>query len=180
LSHTFSSFSSGYFGNEVPSLPPFLPPTLPPSPLPPSPLPFSLSFFLPLTTPPAYLLGFWLVWDWICGPVYCWSCLYFFSRFTIFGVFFSWLIRPIPSWCKICTVNSTVIKTWLFDQVLSNKHVAPDHLLRICQRVGPMLDKEIPPRVPGATSLLGAGRQSVLRTAKGTLIWRAFCFVFIA
>ncbi|XP_012368147.1 bromodomain and WD repeat-containing protein 1-like [Octodon degus] len=54
--------------------------------------------------------------------------------------------------------------------VLSNKHVAPDHLLQICQRIGPMLDKEIPPSNSKVTSLLGAGRQSLLRTAKGTLI----------
>uniref|UniRef100_A0A286XBX3 BRWD/PHIP N-terminal domain-containing protein n=1 Tax=Cavia porcellus TaxID=10141 RepID=A0A286XBX3_CAVPO len=54
--------------------------------------------------------------------------------------------------------------------VLSNKHVAPDHLLQICQRIGPMLDKEIPPSISRVTSLLGAGRQSLLRTAKGTLI----------
>lgn len=54
--------------------------------------------------------------------------------------------------------------------VLSNKHVAPDHLLQICQRIGPMLDKEAPPSISRVTSLLGAGRQSLLRTAKGTLI----------
>ncbi|EDL03696.1 bromodomain and WD repeat domain containing 1, isoform CRA_c, partial [Mus musculus] len=50
--------------------------------------------------------------------------------------------------------------------VLSNKHVAPDHLLQICQRIGPMLDKEVPPSISRVTSLLGAGRQSLLRTAK--------------
>nr|ACG69450.1 bromodomain and WD repeat-containing protein 1 (predicted) [Otolemur garnettii] len=50
--------------------------------------------------------------------------------------------------------------------VLSNKHVAPDHLLQICQRIGPMLDKEIPPSISRVTSLLGAGRQSLLRTAQ--------------
>ncbi|EAX09658.1 bromodomain and WD repeat domain containing 1, isoform CRA_b [Homo sapiens] len=33
-----------------------------------------------------------------------------------------------------------------------------------------MLDKEIPPSISRVTSLLGAGRQSLLRTAKGTLI----------
>ncbi|XP_055468050.1 bromodomain and WD repeat-containing protein 1-like [Psammomys obesus] len=54
--------------------------------------------------------------------------------------------------------------------VLSNKHVAHDHLLQICQRLGPMLDKEIPPSISRVTSLLGAGRQSLLRTAKGTLV----------
>ncbi|XP_015744769.1 bromodomain and WD repeat-containing protein 1 isoform X2 [Python bivittatus] len=52
------------------------------------------------------------------------------------------------------------------DLVLCNKHVAPDHLLQICKRIGPILDKEIPPSIPRVNSLLGAGRQSLLRTAK--------------
>uniref|UniRef100_A0A8C5S3A8 Bromodomain and WD repeat domain containing 1 n=1 Tax=Laticauda laticaudata TaxID=8630 RepID=A0A8C5S3A8_LATLA len=52
------------------------------------------------------------------------------------------------------------------DLVLSNKHVAPDHLLQICKRIGPILDKEIPPSIPRVNSLLGAGKQSLLRTAK--------------
>ncbi|KFV12002.1 BRWD1 protein, partial [Oreotrochilus melanogaster] len=46
------------------------------------------------------------------------------------------------------------------------KHVAPDHLLQICKRIGPILDKEIPPSISRVNSLLGAGRQSLLRTAK--------------
>ncbi|XP_060090216.1 bromodomain and WD repeat-containing protein 1 [Heteronotia binoei] len=52
------------------------------------------------------------------------------------------------------------------DLVLSNKHVAPDHLLQICKRICPILDKEIPPSIPRVYSLLGAGKQSLLRTAK--------------
>ncbi|KAM3836754.1 bromodomain and WD repeat-containing protein 1 isoform 5-T5 [Vipera latastei] len=52
------------------------------------------------------------------------------------------------------------------DLVLSNKHVAPDHLLQICKRISPILDKEIPPSIPRVNSLLGAGKQSLLRTAK--------------
>ncbi|XP_008054964.1 bromodomain and WD repeat-containing protein 1 isoform X2 [Carlito syrichta] len=62
--------------------------------------------------------------------------------------------------------------------VLSNKHVAPDHLLQICQRVGPMLDKEIPPSISRVTSLLGAGRQSLLRTAKDCrhTVWKGSAF----
>ncbi|XP_058040935.1 bromodomain and WD repeat-containing protein 1 isoform X1 [Ahaetulla prasina] len=52
------------------------------------------------------------------------------------------------------------------DLVLSNKHVAPDHLLQICKRICPILDKEIPPSIPRVNSLLGAGKQSLLRTAK--------------
>uniref|UniRef100_A0A8C3WFS2 Bromodomain and WD repeat domain containing 1 n=1 Tax=Catagonus wagneri TaxID=51154 RepID=A0A8C3WFS2_9CETA len=63
-------------------------------------------------------------------------------------------------------------------QVLSNKHVAPDHLLQICQRIGPMLDKEIPPSISRVTSLLGAGRQSLLRTAKDCrhTVWKGSAF----
>ncbi|GCB60888.1 hypothetical protein scyTo_0011213, partial [Scyliorhinus torazame] len=62
--------------------------------------------------------------------------------------------------------------------VLSNQHVPPDYLLRICQRIGTLLDKEIPSSVSGVQSLLGAGRQSLLRTAKDCkhVIWRGSAF----
>ncbi|KAK7871917.1 hypothetical protein R5R35_009722 [Gryllus longicercus] len=43
-------------------------------------------------------------------------------------------------------------------------HIGPNHLLEICRRIGPLLDQEIKPCVPGVLSLLGAGRQSLLRT----------------
>ncbi|XP_015599493.1 PH-interacting protein isoform X2 [Cephus cinctus] len=43
-------------------------------------------------------------------------------------------------------------------------HLGENHLLQICARIGPVLEKEVPPCVPGAISLLGAGRQSLLRT----------------
>uniref|UniRef100_A0A182QQ37 Bromo domain-containing protein n=1 Tax=Anopheles farauti TaxID=69004 RepID=A0A182QQ37_9DIPT len=43
-------------------------------------------------------------------------------------------------------------------------HVGPQHLLEICSRIGPLLDKALPPAVSGVTSVLGAGRQSLLRT----------------
>lgn len=43
-------------------------------------------------------------------------------------------------------------------------HIGSDHLLQICARIGPVLEKEVPPCVPGAISLLGAGKQSLLRT----------------
>ncbi|KAM9359280.1 bromodomain and WD repeat-containing protein 3 [Symphorus nematophorus] len=52
------------------------------------------------------------------------------------------------------------------DVVAANRHIAPDHLLRICKQIGPILDKEVPSCVPGVHSLLGSGKQSVLRTAK--------------
>uniref|UniRef100_A0A8C6JB70 Bromodomain and WD repeat-containing protein 1 n=1 Tax=Melopsittacus undulatus TaxID=13146 RepID=A0A8C6JB70_MELUD len=62
--------------------------------------------------------------------------------------------------------------------VLSNKHVAPDHLLQICKRIGPILDKEIPPSISRVNSLLGAGRQSLLRTAKDcrNTVWKSSAF----
>uniref|UniRef100_A0A669F5L7 Bromodomain and WD repeat domain containing 1 n=1 Tax=Oreochromis niloticus TaxID=8128 RepID=A0A669F5L7_ORENI len=53
------------------------------------------------------------------------------------------------------------------DVVAANRHIAPDHLLQICKQIGPLLDKEVPSCVPGVHSLLGSGRQSMLRTAKG-------------
>ncbi|XP_041108367.1 PH-interacting protein isoform X1 [Polyodon spathula] len=54
------------------------------------------------------------------------------------------------------------------------RHIAPDHLLQICQCIGPVLEKEIPPSVPGVHSLLGAGRQSLLRTNKSCkhVVWK--------
>ncbi|KAF6718804.1 Bromodomain and WD repeat-containing protein 1 [Oryzias melastigma] len=52
------------------------------------------------------------------------------------------------------------------DVVAANRHIAPDHLLQICKQLGPVLDKEVPSCVPGVHSLLGCGKQSMLRTAK--------------
>uniref|UniRef100_A0A8C7QAP9 BRWD/PHIP N-terminal domain-containing protein n=1 Tax=Oncorhynchus mykiss TaxID=8022 RepID=A0A8C7QAP9_ONCMY len=45
-------------------------------------------------------------------------------------------------------------------------HISPDHLLQVCQRVCPLLEEVVPASVPGIHSLLGAGRQSLLRTNK--------------
>uniref|UniRef100_A0A3P8NEQ6 Bromo domain-containing protein n=1 Tax=Astatotilapia calliptera TaxID=8154 RepID=A0A3P8NEQ6_ASTCA len=53
------------------------------------------------------------------------------------------------------------------DVVAANRHIAPNHLLQICKQIGPLLDKEVPSCVPGVHSLLGSGKQSMLRTAKG-------------
>ncbi|XP_041659062.1 bromodomain and WD repeat-containing protein 3 isoform X2 [Cheilinus undulatus] len=52
------------------------------------------------------------------------------------------------------------------DVVAATKHIAPDHLLQVCKQIGPILDKEVPSCVPGVHSLLGSGKQSMLRTAK--------------
>ena len=43
-------------------------------------------------------------------------------------------------------------------------------MLELCRRLGPLIDKEVPNNVRGVRSLLGAGRQSVLRRKEGTLI----------
>uniref|UniRef100_A0A3P8XUH4 PH-interacting protein n=1 Tax=Esox lucius TaxID=8010 RepID=A0A3P8XUH4_ESOLU len=53
-------------------------------------------------------------------------------------------------------------------------HISPDHLLKVCQRVCPLLEREVPASVPGVHSLLGAGRQSLLRTNKSCkhVVWK--------
>uniref|UniRef100_A0A670JXD1 Bromodomain and WD repeat domain containing 3 n=1 Tax=Podarcis muralis TaxID=64176 RepID=A0A670JXD1_PODMU len=51
-------------------------------------------------------------------------------------------------------------------QVAANAHIPPNYLLKICERIGPLLDKEIPQSVLGVQTLLGVGRQSLLRAAK--------------
>lgn len=51
-------------------------------------------------------------------------------------------------------------------QVIMNQHIPADYLLHVCQRIGPLIEKEIPPSVPGVQTLLGLGRQSLLRTTK--------------
>lgn len=43
-------------------------------------------------------------------------------------------------------------------------HIGPKHLLEICTRIGPILDRELRPSVLSVSSLLGAGRQSLLRS----------------
>ena len=51
-------------------------------------------------------------------------------------------------------------------QVVVNQHIPADYLLRVCRRIGPLIEKEVPPSVPGVGTLLGLGRQSLLRTTK--------------
>ncbi|XP_072296250.1 PH-interacting protein [Eucyclogobius newberryi] len=54
------------------------------------------------------------------------------------------------------------------------RHIRSDHLLEICSRVCPLLEKEVPASVPGLCSLLGAGRQNLLRTDKSCkhVVWK--------
>ncbi|XP_052086696.1 bromodomain and WD repeat-containing protein 3-like isoform X1 [Mytilus californianus] len=49
------------------------------------------------------------------------------------------------------------------------RHVTSTHLLHICQRLGPLLDKDIKPSVCGVQSLLGSGSNSLLRTKDAIL-----------
>uniref|UniRef100_A0AAR2JQ93 Bromo domain-containing protein n=1 Tax=Pygocentrus nattereri TaxID=42514 RepID=A0AAR2JQ93_PYGNA len=48
----------------------------------------------------------------------------------------------------------------------SDWHIPADYLLRVCEQVCALVDAHVPPSVPGVRSLLGTGRQSLLRTAK--------------
>ncbi|XP_041660901.1 PH-interacting protein [Cheilinus undulatus] len=54
------------------------------------------------------------------------------------------------------------------------RHISADHLLQVCSRVCPLLEREVPASVPGLTSLLGAGRQNLLRTPKSCkhVVWK--------
>uniref|UniRef100_A0A3Q3ESG2 Pleckstrin homology domain interacting protein n=1 Tax=Labrus bergylta TaxID=56723 RepID=A0A3Q3ESG2_9LABR len=54
------------------------------------------------------------------------------------------------------------------------RHISADHLLQVCSRVCPLLEKEVPASVPGLSSLLGAGRQNLLRTTKSCkhVVWK--------
>lgn len=50
--------------------------------------------------------------------------------------------------------------------MIVNEHIPADYLLRVCQRIGPLIEKEVPPSVPGVQTLLGLGKQSLLRSSK--------------
>uniref|UniRef100_A0A3Q3VLF8 PH-interacting protein n=1 Tax=Mola mola TaxID=94237 RepID=A0A3Q3VLF8_MOLML len=55
-----------------------------------------------------------------------------------------------------------------------HRHISAEHLLQVCSRVCPLLEREVPASVPGLTSLLGAGRQNLLRTTKSCkhVVWK--------
>uniref|UniRef100_A0AAQ5XVB5 Bromo domain-containing protein n=1 Tax=Amphiprion ocellaris TaxID=80972 RepID=A0AAQ5XVB5_AMPOC len=66
------------------------------------------------------------------------------------------------------------IASFSFSDVKLYRHITPDHLLQVCSRVCPLLEREVPASVPGLTSLLGAGRQNLLRTSKSCkhVVWK--------
>ena len=53
----------------------------------------------------------------------------------------------------------------LEDVERNHPHIRPDHLQQILSRMGSLLDTSIPPSVQGVASILGAGRQSLLRSS---------------
>lgn len=54
-----------------------------------------------------------------------------------------------------------------FQQCARIRHIPDDFLLRISQRLGPLVEQCVPGSASGFRSLLGAGRQSLLRTSSG-------------
>lgn len=51
----------------------------------------------------------------------------------------------------------------------SYPHIANDYLLKICARIGPILDREVTSNITGVKSLLSAGYQSLLKTKEELL-----------
>ena len=47
-----------------------------------------------------------------------------------------------------------------------NTHISANHLKKIVERINVLLDGVVPPSIAGVSSLLGDGRQSLLRNAK--------------
>uniref|UniRef100_A0A8D3CX84 Pleckstrin homology domain interacting protein n=1 Tax=Scophthalmus maximus TaxID=52904 RepID=A0A8D3CX84_SCOMX len=80
--------------------------------------------------------------------------------------------RSVSDFCHIGRITNGVCL--LFAQVKLCRHVSPDHLLQVCSRVCPLLEGEVPASVPGLSSLLGAGRQNLLRTSKSCkhVVWK--------
>ncbi|KAM7368165.1 hypothetical protein PAMP_014411 [Pampus punctatissimus] len=70
--------------------------------------------------------------------------------------------------------NESLIREVEEKEVKLYRHISPDHLLQVCSRVCPLLEREVPASVPGLTSLLGAGRQNLLRTSKSCkhVVWK--------
>ena len=57
----------------------------------------------------------------------------------------------------------------LVQQIAENRHIPDDFLLRIANRLVPLVEQCVPGSVEGYRSLLGAGRQNLLRTSTGNL-----------
>lgn len=57
-------------------------------------------------------------------------------------------------------------------------YIKNDFLLKICSRIGLILDQNLPPSVPGVASLLGTGTQSLLRSSSSKLTVCCKIFTF--
>uniref|UniRef100_A0A672MIX7 Bromodomain and WD repeat domain containing 3 n=1 Tax=Sinocyclocheilus grahami TaxID=75366 RepID=A0A672MIX7_SINGR len=101
--------------------------------------------------------------DWCCCVSLSAELYYLIARFLQSGPCQkSAQVRPIVA-CECRCVAASVCYG-----VLLNQHIPADYLLHVCEQIGPLIDKHIPPSVPGVHSLLGSGRQSLLRTAKSS------------
>ncbi|KAG7274129.1 hypothetical protein CRUP_011464 [Coryphaenoides rupestris] len=49
--------------------------------------------------------------------------------------------------------DGKVCKRSFHDWVAVNQHIPADYLLRVCRRIGPLIEKEVPPSVPGAAGV---------------------------
>ncbi|XP_073258237.1 PH-interacting protein-like [Porites lutea] len=54
------------------------------------------------------------------------------------------------------------------ETIAENRHIPDDFLLRVAERLVPLVEQCVPGSAPGFRSLLGAGRQSMLRTSSET------------
>ena len=63
--------------------------------------------------------------------------------------------------------RQSFVKHFSIQQIAENRHIPDDFLLRVAERLVPLVEQCVPGSAPGFRSLLGAGRQSMLRTSSG-------------
>jgi len=83
-------------------------------------------------------------------------------------MFVSALMRALTL-VSFFSINAVIMWFGGCVQLEINSHIAPGHLLQICHRIISLLNREVKPSVEGVLSVLGAGRQSVLRTEQGSI-----------
>ncbi|UYV80694.1 BRWD3 [Cordylochernes scorpioides] len=69
-----------------------------------------------------------------------------------------------------CKKTALLLKEELEEkqEQLLGRALAPDHLLQLCLRLPPLVDREVPSNISGVATLLGVGCHSVLRRKEGT------------
>uniref|UniRef100_A0A3B4Y640 Bromodomain and WD repeat domain containing 3 n=1 Tax=Seriola lalandi dorsalis TaxID=1841481 RepID=A0A3B4Y640_SERLL len=89
-------------------------------------------------------------------------------RFSFFSELYYLIARFLQSGpCKkAAQILVEELEEYEVGSVILNQHIPADYLLRVCQRIGPLIEKEVPPSVPGVKTLLGLGKQSLLRSTK--------------